>query len=138
MFSTSPFEGKSFYVNPSFQAEIDTSIATATGTTLENLKIMRETSSAYWLDVKSKLNGTDLTSAEGILIDAKQKGDLVIFIVYDLPNRDCHAKASNGEICCYANADGTCNYDKSGDCSEGLEDYKTNYINKLAAILTKY
>lgn len=99
---------------------------------------MRETSSAYWLDVKAKLSGTSLTDAEGILIDAKSKGDLVIFIVYDLPNRDCHAKASNGEICCYPNSDGTCNYDKSGDCSDGLTEYKTEYIDVLAALLAKY
>ena len=25
---------------------------------------------------------------------------MVLFMIYDLPNRDCHAKASNGEICC--------------------------------------
>lgn len=71
---------------------------------------MRETSSAYWLDTKSKVHGTDLSTAEGILTDAAKTGDLVTLIVYDLPNRDCHAKASNGEICCYPNADGTCNY----------------------------
>ena len=39
---------------------------------------------------------------------------LVVLIVYDLPNRDCHAKASNGEICCTYNSDGTCNYGGGG------------------------
>ena len=29
--SANPFEGKNLYVNPSYQTELDTSIATATG-----------------------------------------------------------------------------------------------------------
>lgn len=94
---------------------------------------------------------------------------LVTVIVYDLPNRgesrrrgswwlrgrarplttvrsglpraaDCHAKASNGEICCVPNPDGTCNYDSAGDgtCSAGLATYKSQYIDVLAAVLAEY
>ena len=57
--------------------------------------------SAYWLDVMSKVQpGTtnDTATMAGILTDASAKGnDYVVLIVYDLPNRDCKAKASNGE-----------------------------------------
>jgi len=63
---------------------------------------------------------------------------MVTLIVYDLPNRDCRAKASNGEICCHANDDGTCNYDMGGDCSAGIEDYKKNYIDVFAKHLKDY
>jgi cellulose 1,4-beta-cellobiosidase len=38
----------------------------------------------------------------------------VLFIVYDLPNRDCAASASNGEICCDGNAPDK----KTGNCGE--------------------
>lgn len=74
---------------------------------------------------QAKISGANTTTAEGILADAAKQSPipLVTFIVYDLPNRvcgatwpirmqtanvgralvslqDCHAKASNGEICC--------------------------------------
>ena len=112
--ATNPFANVPYYVNPSFVAEIQASIDTCTdATACANLKLMQKSSSAFWIDVKSKINGTDTKSVEGILADAASKHppQLVVFIVYDLPNRDCHAKASNGEICCNPNADGTCNYD---------------------------
>eukprot|EP01062_Namystynia_karyoxenos_P052848 TRINITY_DN42533_c0_g1_i1.p2 TRINITY_DN42533_c0_g1~~TRINITY_DN42533_c0_g1_i1.p2 ORF type:complete len:383 (+),score=135.51 TRINITY_DN42533_c0_g1_i1:376-1524(+) len=103
---------------------------------------MRAVPSAYWLDVKAKIHGngsSDLRSLSGILADAAKKSppELSVFIVYDLPNRDCHAKASNGEICCYKKSDGSglCDYDKSGDCADGIAEYKTQYIDPIAAVL---
>ena len=47
---------------------------------------------------KAKIRGEDTNSMEGILKDAAAKNELVVFIIYDLPNRDCHAKASNGYL----------------------------------------
>jgi len=101
---------------------------------------MRNVASAYWIDVMAKISGTDTKSVQGILKDASSKSPvpLVVFIVYDLPNRDCHAKASNGEICCYPNSDGTCNYDMSGDCAEGINTYKTKYIDPLIAVFKQF
>ena len=101
---------------------------------------MMEVPSAYWIDRKDKITGNSTDSLEGILADAASKSTppLCVFIVYDLPNRDCHAKASNGEICCTANEDGTCDYDASGDCADGLSDYETNYIDPFASVLSKY
>eukprot|EP01065_Artemidia_motanka_P053347 TRINITY_DN987_c0_g1_i1.p1 TRINITY_DN987_c0_g1~~TRINITY_DN987_c0_g1_i1.p1 ORF type:complete len:445 (+),score=157.22 TRINITY_DN987_c0_g1_i1:67-1401(+) len=137
--SSNPFAGKNFYVNPANQEEYDGSIKTASGKALQNLKLMRDVPSAYWLDVKAKVNGTDLRSLSGILADAAKKSppELTVFIVYDLPNRDCHAKASNGEICCYKKADGSglCDYDKSGDCAEGLSEYESEYVDPIAKVL---
>jgi cellulose 1,4-beta-cellobiosidase len=142
--STNPFSGKTFYVNPSFQAEIQSSINTATDATAKaNLQKMQQTASAYWLDVIAKVsnpNSNSTSDAAGILADAAKKSppQLVVLIVYDLPNRDCHAKASNGEICCNPNSNGTCNYDQGGDCANGLSTYKSKYIDALAVILQKY
>jgi len=135
-----PFNVSSFYVNPSYQEELQSSIDTATGTVKSTLESMLEVPSAYWIDVKSKVTGSDTSSVEGILTDAASQSDppLVTLIVYDLPNRDCHAKASNGEICCTYNDDGTCDYDASGDCEDGIEEYKTDYIDPFAAVLAKF
>jgi len=141
VYAQNPFAGKTYYVNPSYQAELDSSIATATGAVQATLQSMRSVASAYWLDVMAKVDGTitNTSSAQGILADAQSKGNqLVVFIVYDLANRDCHAKASNGEICCTYNADKTCNFDASGDCADGISTYKSKYIDPLATVLKKF
>lgn len=135
-----PFVGAPFYVNPSYQKELDSSIKTANGTVKTTLQAMRNVASAYWIDVKAKIRGDNTTTVEGILQDASKKSpaELVVFIVYDLPNRDCHAKASNGEICCTYNEDRTCDYNKGGDCSEGLKEYQSTYIDPLVTVFKKY
>jgi len=51
----------------------------------------------------------------------------VAIVVYDLPNRDCAAAASNGEIAC---ADAT--------CAAGINTYKTQYIDPLVAVLSAF
>jgi cellulose 1,4-beta-cellobiosidase len=136
--SQNPFSGKQFYVNPSYQEELDTSIATASGTIKSTLQAMRSVASAYWIDVMAKISGPGTKTVEGILKDASTKNDLVVFIVYDLPNRDCHAKASNGEICCTSNADGTCDYNAGGDCADGIKKYQQSYIDPLVKVFKEY
>lgn len=138
-----PFLGKNFYVNPTFQVNIDKTISAATDSqTISNLKIARNAPSAYWLDVMSKVqpDSTSLDSMNGILADAAKSNPakLTVFIVYDLPNRDCAAIASNGELCCSSNADGTCNYNAGGLCETGLQTYKSKYIDNIVTILKKY
>lgn len=142
---SNPFIGQPFYVNPTFQSELDSSIQacvepSCSATVRSTLQSMRIVPSAYWLDKANKIRGTNTTTAEGILMDAARKtpAQLVVFIVYDLPNRDCHAKASNGEICCNSNSDGTCNYDLAGDCASGINTYKTQYIQPLAQLFAEY
>ena len=51
-----PFDVSSFYVNPSYQAELQVSIDTASDTTKSTLEQMMEVPSAYWIDVKSKVS----------------------------------------------------------------------------------
>lgn len=142
--SSNPFLGKKFYVNPSFQKELDTSIASASGAIKASLLNMRDAPSAYWLDTRDKIKSSglanDTATMEGILKHAASisPAPLVSFIVYDLPNRDCHAHASNGEICCAYNEDKTCDYLKEGDCSDALTIYKTDYIDPIAAVVKEY
>jgi cellulose 1,4-beta-cellobiosidase len=136
---TNPFLGSKYYVNPSYVAELQTSISTETDATIKaTLTTMQDVGSAYWIDVKAKITGTNTSTLQGILTDAQAQNELTVFIVYDLPNRDCHAKASNGEICCYYNADKTCNYDQSGDCAQGIQEYQTQYIDPFASVLKQF
>jgi len=135
-----PFEGQAFYVNPANSREFQGSIETATGTTKESLLRMQKVPSAYWIDVKAKIRGSGTRSLEGILRDASSRSppELVVIIWYNLPNRDCDAKASNGEICCYKGEGGRCDYDKTGDCAEGLEEYKVEYVDPFVEVLKEY
>jgi cellulose 1,4-beta-cellobiosidase len=137
-----PFANKPLYVNPSYVMELESSIATADGNVKSTLMSVRNVASAYWLDQKAKIksDGTpgETLSAEGILRDASLKTPVpvVTLIVYDLPNRDCHAHASNGEICCNYKDDGVmCDYEKGGDCKAGIAEYKTEYIDPLVTVL---
>jgi len=137
-----PFKDKPYYVNPSYKRSLTTSITTADGAVKRTLQSMMDVPSAYWLDKRDKIFGSSTDSMEGILQDAasKPEPELVVFIVYDLPNRDCHAKASNGELCCSYKEDGRCDYLAVGDgsCSEGLRQYASEYIDKIAEVLAKY
>jgi len=138
--SPNPFAGHKFYVNPAYQRELKTSIATSSGAVRATLQKMFNISSAYWIDVMAKISGPGEDNVEFLLRDANSQNPapLVVLIVYDLPNRDCHAFASNGEICCTSNPDGTCNYNAGGDCAEGLTTYKNKYIDPLISVLRKY
>jgi len=135
-----PFHGKAYYKNPTNQKSYDASIETASGMSKRNLIQMREVPSAYWIDVKSKIHGTNIKSLEGILEDASSKPvpEMVVFIWYDLPNRDCHAKASNGEICCKYLPDGKCDYEYQDNCYYGLLEYQETYCDPFVDVLEKY
>lgn len=71
-----------------------------------------------WLDSVSKIPdlGTDLAAAKKLQDSTGQK-QVVQIVVYDLPDRDCAAKASNGEFSIANN--GQANYE--------------NYIDQIVA-----
>ena len=50
-----------------------------------------------------------------------------MFVFYDLSNRDYSAENSNGEIHCEDNS-----------CSQGLNTYKTQYLDKVIEVIKKY
>jgi len=138
-YAQNPFKNVQYYVNPSYQAELDSSIVTASGSVKTTLQAMRNVASAYWIDTKSKILGNSTDTLQGILQDSLSKGaPLVTVILYDLPNRDCNARASNGEICCSYNADRTCDYSAAGDCAAGLNEYETTYVNPFAQVLAQF
>jgi len=138
--SGNPFADTAWYVNPTNMAEYDKSIATASGTVKTNLEGMKNTASAYWIDNKAKIDDTTLRGMRGILADAASKSppQMVVLMHYDVPNRDCKAVASNGEICCTYKANGQCDYLASGSCSEGLDEYKTQYVDPFVKALNDF
>jgi cellulose 1,4-beta-cellobiosidase len=84
------------------------------------------TSTAVWLDRIAAIAGTDTQRGLRAHLDAAlaqaSGGTPVVaqFVIYDLPNRDCAALASNGELQVSQN---------------GLSRYKSEYIDPIASIM---
>jgi cellulose 1,4-beta-cellobiosidase len=92
------------------------------------LRKASQVSAAYWIDTIARI-GNVTRVLDGAKAQQSKTGrkTLTVFIIYDLPNRDCAAAASNGELTC---ADST--------CAEGLATYQTKYIDPIVGIFKKY
>jgi len=122
-----PFIGSNFYVNTNFQAEVANTIK-SNPQYASILAKVQNVSTAYWIDSMARI--PNITAVlNGAQAQQQKTGipTLTAFVIYDLPNRDCAAAASNGEILC---ADST--------CTQGLNTYKTQYIDPIVAIFQKY
>ena len=130
-FGRNPFASPGgWYVNPTLRDNFERSIASASAQEAATLRKMMTVPSAFWIDNKAKIFGRDrLYTLEGILQDAASKltPPLCVFIFYDLPNRDCNAKASNGEIS-----------DATAGSSAALREYKQEYVEKFVQVLEQY
>lgn len=79
---------------------------------------------AVWMDRIGAIAPTDGSWGLRDHLDAAldQNANVIQVVVYDLPNRDCHALASNGEL-------------KQG--AEGTARYRTEYVDALASIFSE-
>jgi hypothetical protein len=99
-----PFGGHPFYVphhtSPLTSHASNLRSLPAGNTTLNNLDIITAAPSAYWIDTRAKIGRAGenrLDTLHGILGDAASQvpPPLVVFILYNLPNRDCHVRQPN-------------------------------------------
>ncbi|CAD7947343.1 unnamed protein product [Amoebophrya sp. A120] len=123
------------------------------------LQRAQQTAAAKWVSDMATIKGGDMPQGtiskcstrtlNGVLQAARKKGYKALTVIwYNLPNRDCNADASNGEICC----DGTTNgfttkcaqeaiggssYD-DGQCEQGLQVYENQYALPLFNVLKSY
>jgi cellulose 1,4-beta-cellobiosidase len=133
-----PFTGASWYVNPNYTSEVASSVAGASGTLAAQMTDVGNQSTFIWLDhIGAIYGGSDDTSTtitagrlslEGQLQNAladDTSGAPMIFpiVIYDLPDRDCAALASNGEL---------------SIANNGLQYYEQDYIDPIAQILSDY
>ena len=124
-----PFTGASWYVNPNYTSEVATSVAGASGTLAAQMTLVGQQPTGIWLDRIAAIYGgsgnSNRLSLAAQLANAASSSTPVIvpIVVYDLPNRDCAALASNGELTVANN---------------GLQYYEQAYINPIAQILTDY
>lgn len=126
-----PFVGATQYINPDYANLIDTSIAQVSDPTLKaQMETVKKYPTAVWLDRTAAIYGGAENGGRKSLeqtldaVLAQKQGNTPIaatFVIYNLPGRDCHALASNGELPL---------------TQAGLERYKTEYIDVIADIFS--
>jgi cellulose 1,4-beta-cellobiosidase len=109
-----PFENAQWYVDPiwSGKAQAETGGSRIAGY-----------NTAVWMDRIGAIAPADGSYGLRDHLDAAldQKANVIQIVVYDLPNRDCHALASNGEL---------------KQTPEGTTRYRTEYIDVIASIFS--
>jgi cellulose 1,4-beta-cellobiosidase len=115
-----PFDDADFYVDPAYAAAVEATIPLAPGRSAQ-LRKLESMPTAIWLDSIASVGGVGRTLDEA-LARQRQTGKPVVtvLVVYDLPERDCAASASGGEL---SLANG------------GEVRYRTEFIEPLAAQL---
>ncbi|MFC6084309.1 glycoside hydrolase family 6 protein [Sphaerisporangium aureirubrum] len=114
-----PYVGATGYVNPDWSAK---AAAEPGGTRVSN------TSTGVWIDRIAAIAGSSDAMGVRAHLDEAVRQDAangssaltIQFVIYNLPNRDCSALASNGELKIAEN---------------GLNRYKTEYIDPITSIM---
>jgi cellulose 1,4-beta-cellobiosidase len=127
-----PFSGATGYVNSAWQAQVNTAADAAQSsgnTTLAGrMRVAGRQSTAVWMDRIGAIDppGTTMGLAEHLNAAVQQDAAngaapvAIQVVIYDLPNRDCAALASNGELLIAQN---------------GLARYRTEYIDPIRSVL---
>ncbi|KAF2677988.1 glycoside hydrolase family 6 protein [Lentithecium fluviatile CBS 122367] len=122
--STNPFSGYDFYANPYYSSEVHSlAIPSLPASLHPAASAVAKVGSFVWLDTRAKIPQMETFLADIKKQNAAGKKLMGTFVVYDLPDRDCAAAASNGELAIDA---------------DGANKYKTEYIDVIAGIIAKY
>jgi cellulose 1,4-beta-cellobiosidase len=115
-----PFEGADFYVDPSYAARIEATIPVAPERAAQ-LRKLESLPTALWLDSIASVASVGRTLDEALARQTRTGRPVVtVLVVYDLPERDCAARASAGELAAAAGGEGR---------------YEAEFIEPLAAQL---
>lgn len=121
-----PFVGATFYRNVDYVASVNAAADSVGGTLGAKMRQVANFPTFVWLDTIDAVNGTGgyARSLAGHLDQALlQSGvNAIGIVIYDLPNRDCSALASNGELLIANN---------------GLNRYKTEYIDVIYSVISQ-
>jgi cellulose 1,4-beta-cellobiosidase len=109
-----PFVGAQWYVDPIWSAK---AAAEPGGSAIANQ------TTAVWMDRIGAITQTPGGLREHLNNAVSQGANMFMFIVYDLPNRDCAALASNGELLIAQN---------------GMARYRAEYIDPIVSILADF
>src|SRR5215471_15383721 len=123
-----PYAGATGYVNPAWQSQVNSAADAAGGTLGAQMRVVGRQSTAVWMDRIAALKPPAPAMGLADHLNAAVQQDAangsapltIEVVVYDLPNRDCAALASNGELLIADN---------------GLARYRSEYIDPMRAIL---
>lgn len=123
-----PYAGAKGYINPQWASEVQAGAASVGGTLGTQEAKVAQNSTAVWLDSMAAVTGgpgysmslTDHLNAAETQASSSSQPIAITIVVYDLPDRDCAALASNGELTVANN---------------GLATYKSQYIDPIAAAI---
>ncbi|HTB72634.1 MAG TPA: glycoside hydrolase family 6 protein [Polyangiaceae bacterium] len=115
-----PFEGADFYVDPAYSTQVESTVRVTPARSAQ-LRKLESVPTAIWLDSIAAVGGV-ARALDDALARQRQSGKPVVtvLVVYDLPERDCAASASSGELAQSAGGEGR---------------YETEFIEPLAAQL---
>ena len=121
--ASNPFDGATMMKNPDYVAKVEGAAKNNPEDAATILKV-KEFPTAVWLDSIAAIPNIKkvLTAAEKVQAETG-KTLVTTFVVYDLPNRDCSAKASAGELSVEQN---------------GEQRYKTEFIDKIAEVFAAF
>jgi len=118
-----PFVGANFYLNVDYSASVSASADLQGGTLGKQMRQVANYPTFVWLDSIAAVKGTNgyPRSLASHLDKALEQGANAIgLVIYNLPNRDGAALASNGELLV---------------AQKGLERYKTDYIDVIFDVI---
>lgn len=120
-----PFVGAQGYIDPDYVENVNRSIAQSDTATAEHMRVVANTPTAVWLDSIAAIDGSNgrRSTLEQHLVNATKQAQgnepvLITVVIYNLPDRDCSAKASNGTLNGLA----------------GLKIYREDFIDRIASL----
>ena len=147
-----PFANSAFYVSPDIEVLQNQSLEkidpNAEAELYSKIEFVQKMPSAVWLDRTEAIYGgmenggrrslaghfdEALAQQEALAVDGVKPPMTVVIIVYNLPDRDCAALASNGLLNEVSDADGDGQPDGTG-----LQRYREEYINVIAQTFAQY
>jgi cellulose 1,4-beta-cellobiosidase len=126
-----PYSGADGYINPDWSAQVQSEASSTGGTLGQQMSRVAQQPTAVWLDrIAAVTGGSGVTRTLTGHLDAAVQQDsangsrplVITIVVYDLPNRDCAALASNGELTV---------------TNDGLNKYKTQYIDAIMSVISQ-
>lgn len=121
--ASNPFDGATQMTNPNYVAKVEAAAKVFATDSSAILKV-RDIPTAVWLDSIAAIPNIDTVLKTAEKRQAESGKTLVtVFVLYDLPNRDCSAKASAGELTVEQN---------------GEQRYKTEFIDKIAEAFSAF
>jgi len=93
-----PFAGAAFYIDPAYVAKVEATIG-AQPARAAQLRKVEASPTAIWIDSVAKVASVARTLDDALA--QQQHGGVsvvTVFVLYDLPERDCSAQASSGEL----------------------------------------